>query len=186
MSGALAYATGIAISPVAIAATLLLLTCRRAVTNAISFLVGSTVGVAALVVAFVLLVNSAGLSDSNPLWIAVAELALGAGFLLAVAVIWWRRHERSSDAPPWVDAIGGFTSTRSAGLGVVPSGAYPKVIALSLSAALSQALYLTMPSRASSLLVAFRGRLARHETAILMVVGLIIGATFLTDALDGL
>jgi hypothetical protein len=193
---------------------LLLLTGRRAVANAFSFLVGWTAGVAAGIFPFVLLVNAVGLSDSDPLWIALAELAIGVGFLLAVGAVWRHRHERQV-SPPWVAAVDSFTTTKSAGLGVVLSGANPKVVALSLGAALSLAqanataaatagtvglycaigatgvlvplsLYLAMPRRASSLLVGFRVLLARHETAILMGVGLVIAATFLTDGLNGL
>ena len=215
MRGALLYATGIAISPIAILATLLLLTCRRAVANALSFLAGWTAGVAALILLFVLLVHGMGVSDSDPLWIALAELAIGAGFLLAVGAVWRHRQERRRESPPWVAAIDSFTTARSVGLGVVLSGANPKVVALSLGAALSLAqanasaavtaetvglycaigaagvlvplsLYLAMPTRASSLLAGLRALLARHETAILMVVGLVIAATFLVDGLNGL
>jgi hypothetical protein len=215
MQEALVYAIGIAISPIAIAATLLLLTCRRAVANVISFLVGWTVGVAVVIVLFIVLVNSVSLSDSDPVWIALTELAIGAGFLLAVAAVWRNRHERQSGSHSWVAAVDSFTTARSAGLGVVLSGANPKVVALSLGAALSLAqaeasaavtaetlvlycaigaagvlvplsVYLTMPGHASSLLAAFRVRLVRHETAILMALGLVISAAFLSDGLDGL
>lgn len=215
MREALVYAIGIAISPIAIVATLLLLTCRRAVANTVSFLVGWTVGVAAVISLFVVLVNGVGVSDSDPLWIALTELVIGAGFLLAVGAVWRHRHERRADSRPWVAAVDSFTTARSAGLGVVLSGANPKVVALSLGAALSLAqtnasaavtaetlvlycaigaagvlvplsLYLTVPRRASSLLAGFRVWLARHETGILVILGLVIGAAFLTDGLEGL
>lgn len=215
MREALVYAVGVAISPVAIVATVLLLTCRRAVANAISFLIGWTTGVAAAIFLFVVLVNSIGLTDSNPRWISVTELVVGGGFLLAVLAVWRQRHQRQPGSPPWVESVDGITTARSAGLGVVLSGANPKVVALSLGAALSLAqaeadaavtaetvalycaigaagvlaplcLYLAMPSRAPSLLGALRSWLGRHETAILMIFGLLLSATFLADGLDGI
>jgi hypothetical protein len=90
---------GIVILAVAVAvavATMLLLTCHRAVANALSFLAGWMVGVAAVIFLLVLLVNGLGLNDSDPLWIALVELAIGAGFLLAVGAVWRHRHERAA------------------------------------------------------------------------------------------
>jgi hypothetical protein len=114
-----------------------------------------------------------------------------------------------------VSAVDSFTTARSAGLGVVLSGANPKVVALSLGAALSLAqaeagamvtvetvvlycaigalgvltplsVYLVLPRSAPFWLGRFRVFLGRYEAAILMVVGLLIGATFVTDGLDSL
>ena len=212
---ALVYAVGVALSPVAIAATLLLLTCRRAVANAFSFLIGWTLGVALAIFVLVVLVNSTGLTGSDPLRMAVAELVIGLGFLVAALAVWRQRHRSSIDTPPWVAAVDSFTTVRSAGLGVVLSGANPKVVALSLGAALSLAqaeanaavtseaivlycaigtlgvltplsVYLALPGHAPSWLGRLRVFLSRYETAILVVVGLLIGATFVTDGLDSL
>jgi hypothetical protein len=46
------------------------------------------------------------------------------------------------------------------------------------------AIYVAAPARAAPVLGRFRGWLARHETNALVVVGLIIGALFLSDGLD--
>ncbi len=112
MREALVYAIGIALSPVAIAAVLLLLTCRRAVANAVGFLAGWTIGVATLFFGFVVIVGKAGLTDSDPLWIAVAELALGTVFLVATMLLWKRRHRRSELDASWVAAVDSFTTAR--------------------------------------------------------------------------
>lgn len=215
MSEALVYAVGVALSPVAIAASLLMLTCRRAVANTIAFVIGWTAGVAAAILVLVVLVSNAGLTDSDPRWIAVTELVIGVGFLVAALAVWRRRHRRAVDARPWVAAVDGFSRTKSAGLGVVLSGANPKVVALSLGAALSLAqaeanaavtaqtlalycaigaagvltplsIYLALPTRAPSWLGRFRLLLGRYEAGILTLLGFLIGATFITDALDSL
>ncbi len=215
MREALVYAVGVAISPVAVAAVLWLLTCPRAVANAISFLVGWTFVVAAATVVLVLLVDQAGLTDSDPLWISLAELVIGAAFLLAGLAVWRQRHDRQPGSVPWVSAVDAFTMARSAGLGVVLSAANPKVVALSLGAAFALmqadteagvaaktivlysvigaagvsipvALYLSAPHRVSSLLARLRSWLSRHETTILTTLGVLIGATFLVDGLDNL
>ena len=216
MREALVYAVGIAVSPVAIAAVLLLLSCRHAVRNAVSFLLGWTVGVAAATVVLVALVNQTGITDSNPEWIAISELTIGAGFLLAaLAVLWRRRHSRDELSPPWVDAVDRFTTARSTGLGLVLSGANPKVVALSLGAALSLsqahagtaltattvllfaaigtagasvplALYLAAPVRAELVLARMRAWLGRRETIVLVMTGVLVSVLFTADGLRGI
>jgi len=57
---ALVYAVAVAVSPVPIGATLLLLTCPRREANGLSFLAGWVVGVGTLAVLFVVLVEASG------------------------------------------------------------------------------------------------------------------------------
>lgn len=215
MDEALPYALGVAISPVPIAATLLLLTCPQAVANASSFLAGWVVGIALAAMLFVLLVSEAGLTDSDPAWIAVAELVLGVAFLASACVLWLRRHRRGMRDAAWIPRIDDLTTARSAGLGAVLAGANPKVAVLALGAALALAqadadsrtttqavvlftavgamgilaplaIYLAAPRRAQSVLGRMRARLARHDTYVLVVVGLLVGVLFLSDAAKGL
>jgi threonine/homoserine/homoserine lactone efflux protein len=208
---ALPYAVGVAISPIPIAAVLLLLTCKSALAKGFSFLGGWVVGVAVPMLLFVVLVDRAGVTDSDPVWIVVAELAIGVAFLLAAAAVWTRRQRRR-ERDPWADSIDSFTSVRSAGLGIALSGANPKVVALSLGAALAVAdsgaatagavagytavgavgvlvplaLYLAAPVRAQSALRRMRAWLARHEVTVLALLGLLLGALFLRDGVAGL
>lgn len=215
MREAVPYAVGVALSPIPIAAVLLLLTCRHAVANGLSFLGGWVVGVTVPTALLVFLVEQAGVTDSDPVWLAVAELAIGAIFLLAAVVVWSRRHRHAQRELPWVESVDHITSGRSAGLGVVLSGANPKVVALSLGAALALAesgagagravegvalftaigafgvsvplaLYLATPSRADSALRRLRAWLGRHESAVLAVVGVLLGVLFVRDGLTGL
>jgi hypothetical protein len=209
---ALPYAVGVAISPIPIAAVLLLLTCRSALAKGFSFLGGWIVGVASPMLVFVLLVEEAGVADSHPTGIAVAEIALGAAFALAGIAVWRRRHRRRETDASWVDSIESFTGARSAALGVALSGANPKVVALSLGAALAVAesgagtagavasytavgavgvlvplvLYTAAPDRAQSALRRLRAWLARHEATVLALLGLLLGALFLRDGIGGL
>jgi hypothetical protein len=67
MRETLPYAVGVAISPVAIATTLLLLTSRGAMANGISFLMGWALGVAVPVLVFIVIVSQTGISDSDPI-----------------------------------------------------------------------------------------------------------------------
>ena len=209
------YALGVAVSPVPIAATLLLLTSTRAVANGVSFLGGWVVGVAIPTMVFVLVVSGAGVTDSDPAWISVAELVLGIGFLAGAAVLWSRRYRRSPHDPAWLTRVDDFTTAGSAGLGVVLAGANPKVLALALGAALALAqadadagtstqavalftlvgalgvfaplaVYLAAPARARTVLTRLRAWLARHETRVLAVLGVLIGVLFLSDAATGL
>lgn len=208
------YAVGVAVSPVPIAATLLLLSTPRAFANGFSFLAGWMAGVALPAALLVVLMSAAGLTDADPVWIALAELTLGVGFLTAAAVLWSRRNRWAPEDAPWVSKIDGFTSARSGALGVMLSGA-PKVVALALGAALALAqadadarsatqavalfaavgamgvlvpvlLYAAAPGRARRALGRMRAWLGRHETRVLVVLGLLIGALFLGDAAKAL
>jgi hypothetical protein len=209
---ALPYAVGVALSPVPIAAILVLLTCRRAVRNGLSFLLGWTLTVAALVFVLYQLADGAGVSDSDPVWIAVVDLVFGAAFLLATFGVWRRRPERTVS---WLAAVDDIGTGRSAALGVVLSGANPKVLALSLGAALALAqaevgaaataqavvlfaaigaigvlvplgIYVAAPGRSGSVLVRLRAWLERRETAVLVALGLVVGGLFVLDGLSRL
>lgn len=215
MREALPYAVGVALSPVPIAAILLLLTTRRATTLGLAFLVGWLVGVAAVAAALVLVVGGASVDDSDSVWIALGELLVGAAFLLAALALWSRRDRRSAFDRPWVSTVDSFTTLRSAGLGLVLSGGNPKVVGLSLGVALALAeagaststaaagvavftvvgavgvvapiaAYAAVPARAESLLRQGRDWLERHERIVLVVLGVLIGTLFLADGVVSL
>jgi len=207
----LVYAVGVAVSPVPIASTLLILTCRRARTNAVSFAAGWVVGLSAAAATFVVLVQASGLTDSSPAWIAIPELSVGAAFLAGAAVVWRGRHKRAG----WIQTVDDFTAAGSARMGMVLSGANPKVLALSLGAAVALAesdpapaltastvvlfvaigaagvlipfaVYLVFPSRVAPVLSALRAWLVRYEAPVLFVLSVAIGATFVTSGVGAL
>ena len=90
---ALAYAIGIAVSPVAIGSIVLLLSRPTPLRVAAAFAAGWISGVGAQVVILATAVNSADITDTDPTALALAELTIGVCFLIATARIWQRRRE---------------------------------------------------------------------------------------------
>jgi Sap, sulfolipid-1-addressing protein len=208
------YALGVAVSPIPIAAILLILSSRGASANAMSFAAGWIAGLTTSALVFTVLVNGLDVTDSAPVWISVADLILGVAFLAVAARVWfWWRPLRSS--PAWLDVVDRFTPVRSAIFGGVLSGANPKVLALSLGAAISVArartdtwvtvaavalfvaigatgvlvpiaAYIACPTQGGARLASLRRWLARHERVVLAVLSLAIGGFFLQDGIDSL
>lgn len=215
MREALVYAVGVAISPVPIASMLLVLTTTHAQTNGAFFAGGWVAGLGFVAILFVLVVERSGISDSDPLWIAVPELAIGLAFLAATVTLLVRSRRRAADAKSWVVALDRVSRAGAAGLGAFLSAANPKVVALALGAALSLAeadaststtastvalftaigttgvalplaLAVAFPARASHALSQLRSWLERNEHRVLIVLGLVISAAFLRDGLSAL
>ena len=214
MSEALPYSLGIALSPVPIGASVLLLSCRDGLAKGASFALGWVAGLAAVAVVMKLLVDWADLSSSDQLWISAPELLLGIAFLTVSVAIWvWRDRRRSS--PAWLDAVEHFTRIRSAGAGIVLSALNPKVAALTLGAILALAqvdagnsetlwtlvlfvaigtlgvaipvlLARATPNRTTAVLTRLHPWLERHDAAVLIVLGLVVGVIFVVDGLRGL
>jgi threonine/homoserine/homoserine lactone efflux protein len=209
------YAGGVAVSPVPVAAAIAVLTGSRAIANGSWFLAGWTFGVFSVAALFAVLVDRAGVSDANPRWIAIAEVALGAAFVAAGLLLWFRRRNQRERAVPWLNAADALSRSRSSTLGVLLSAGNPKVLALALGAALALAdqdanlattaqavvlftaigalgvalplgLRALFPRTAARLLARLRIWLGEHETAILVPLGLVIGAVFLRDGLSSL
>jgi hypothetical protein len=208
------YALGVAISPIPIGATLIILTSRVAVANAVSFAAGWIVGLSISAVTFTVIVTGLNVTNSGPAWISLAELVMGLGFF-AVAGRLWLRSRPDRLQPYLLDQVDRFTYRRSATLGTLLSCANPKVMALSLGAALSIAgvranalvtlsevalfvvigaagvlapiaAYLALPRRGAATLAALRGWLARHERTVFTVFALAIGAFFIRNGIDSL
>jgi threonine/homoserine/homoserine lactone efflux protein len=214
LSQALPYSLGIALSPVPIGASILLLSCRDGLAKGTSFALGWIAGLTAVAIVLELLVDWADLSSSGQLWIAVPELVLGVGFLAVSAAIWLGRGRRRS-TPAWIDTVERFTRGQSAGVGAVASAANPKVAALTLGAvlALTQTdagtsetawtlvlfvaigtlgvaipvlLARATPNRTAAALTRLHPWLERHDAAVLIVLGLVVGVIFVVDGLRGL
>jgi hypothetical protein len=207
---ALAYAAGVALSPVAIASSVLLLSSPGGALKAAAFALGWLAGLLAMETMLAVLVDRADLSDADPLWIAVPELALGVAFLAAAAAVLLRGGTRSGQ-PAWLAAIDRLTPIGSGGLGIAAAGANPKIVALALGAALALAeadastsesivvlalfaaigtlgvalplgVHVAARDRSEQVFGAMRNWLARHDRAVLGVVGLVLGVVFLLDA----
>ena len=215
MREASVYAIAVALSPVPIGAVVLLLTSPEREAKGLSFLAGWVVGVGALALLFVVLVEATGISDADPLWLALAEISLGVVFLVVAVALWLLRDRRGGRTAPWIDAIDNLTASRSGGLGVFLAGANPKIAALSLGAALSLAktdasattvavsaalftaigtlgvaaplaIHLAAPTRTEPVLLRLRSWLGTHETAVLVVLGLVVGGLFCREGVAAL
>ena len=64
--------------------------------NGLAFLAGWTLTVAALAFVLFELADGAGISDSDPAWIAAVDLVLGVLFLVATLTVWRRRRAPSA------------------------------------------------------------------------------------------
>lgn len=137
----LAFAVGVAISPIPIIAVILMLATPRARSNGPAFLLG-WVGGLTIVGTVVLLVSSGGdaSSQGQPAdWVNVLKLVLGV-VLLLVAVKQWRGRPRGGEEPQmpkWMKSIDGFTPGKAAGFGALLSSANPKNLLLVVGAAAS-------------------------------------------------
>ena len=132
-------AVGVAISPLAIIAVILLLVTPRARTSGPAFLVGWLLGLAAVGAIVLVVVEPAGAtSASRPAtWASVLQLAIGV-LLLVFAVTQWRGRTvgaQGSATPKWMLAIDAFTAARAFLLGVVFAAVKPKNLLLTIAAA---------------------------------------------------
>ncbi|MDC3332548.1 GAP family protein [Ilumatobacter sp.] len=135
----LGFAVGIAISPIPIAAVILMLFSGRARINSVSFMVAWVAGIA-LVTTVVLLIPGLEADDSEPSdttgWI---KLALGALLFVAGARKWRTRPgpDDEVETPAWMAKIDDLKPGASFGLGFVMSTLNPKNLLLALSAGVS-------------------------------------------------
>ncbi len=126
-------AIGIALSPVPIAAVILMLFSSRARVNGPAFVLGWVTGLAVVGGAILLFGGDVAGSSSGPsnasLWV---KAILGA-LLLALGVKQWRDRSGPDEAPSvpkWMTSIDEFTAGKAFGVAVVLSGVNPKNLAL--------------------------------------------------------
>jgi hypothetical protein len=203
----IAPALGVAVSPLPVAAMLLLLGGERAVAKGAAFWLAWVAGVAVPTAAFVLLAGRLEGNEDAVRAIAVGEIAVG---ILLVAVV--LRHRlggvRAGAEPAWLQALDRAGTTRAAALAVLLSALNPKNLALMLSGSLlavetgdgefaALGFVLVAVSTVSALLGwrvlaarrsaaslgALRRLAVRHDGTIALVLGLLIGVYF---GLDGI
>jgi len=204
----LAPALGVAVSPLPVAAMLLLLGGERAVAKGAAFWLAWVAGVAVPTAAFVLLAGRLDGNEDAVRPIAVGEIAAG---ILLVAVVLRHRFGggvRAGAEPAWLQALDRAGTTRAAALALLLSALNPKNLALMLSGSLlaletgdgefaALGFVLVAVSTVSGLLGwrvlaarrsaaslgALRRLAARHDGTIGLVLGLLIGVYF---GLDGI
>jgi len=135
----LSYAVGVAVSPVPIAAVIVMLFTAKAKTNAPSFMFGWIVG---LLVAgsVVLLIPGIDVDSGEPTTTTgVIKGVLGL-LLLVVAIGAWRKRPgpgEMAEAPGWMNAIDEFGIGKSFGMGFLLSALNPKNLLLVVAAAVA-------------------------------------------------
>ena len=211
----LAYAVGVAVSPIPIIAVILTLFSQRAKVNGPVFVVGWAVGLGAVVTAAFLIADSLDVGTSATADDGVAWVRLGLGVLLLVAAVrkWRGRSETAEKTPGWMASIDGATPPKAFGLAVLLS-ANPKNLALALGAATGVA-QLAAPTgtvavallafvvvgsasvtiavvydvvggdRARSTLDEAKAWLAVHNGAVMAVLFLVFSAVLISQGLSG-
>ena len=135
----LPLALGVAISPVPIIATILMLLAPQARGTSIGFLAGWVAGIVVATALFTTIASSAGLDDGSSSsstassWIKVVLGVL----LLLFAVRQWRHRPRPGEdaaLPKWMAAIDSFTPAKALGLGFLLSAINPKNLLMCVAA----------------------------------------------------
>lgn len=133
----LAYAIAIAVSPIPIAALLLMLVTKKARINAPLFLLGWVAGIS-IVGVVVFLIPGLEASQGEPsTTVGVVKALLGLLLLLAGIQSWRTRPKagETAEPPAWMERIDGFGGASALGIGVVLSGANPKNLLLAVAGA---------------------------------------------------
>jgi hypothetical protein len=131
----LPFAVGIAISPMAIVAVVLMLVSARAKTNGIAFILGWVVAIAAIGTVVLAIGGSAGMTDddgSPSSTSSTLKLILGL-LLVVVALRHWRGRphgEEEPAVPKWMGAIDALSPIKAAGAGVALAVVNPKNLIL--------------------------------------------------------
>ncbi len=135
----LSLGVGVALSPVAIIAVVLMLGTPRARANGPAFVLGWVLGLTVAGTVILLVSSGASASDEgDPAgWVGVLKIALGVLLLLVAARTWQvrPRGDRETELPKWMQTIDKFTAGKSIGLGALLSGVNPKNLLLTVGAA---------------------------------------------------
>ncbi len=135
----LPLAVAIAIFPIPIVASVLLVGSDHGRTKGAAFALAWCVGLAAVGAIVLLLAGAADASkeDGSATWVSLLLLVLGL-LLLAAAAKQWRGRPRTDEEAPtpgWMRTIDEFTITRAAGAGFALSALNPKNVLLTVAAA---------------------------------------------------
>jgi threonine/homoserine/homoserine lactone efflux protein len=210
-------AMGVALSPVPIISVILMLGTPRARRNGPAFAVGWVAGLVIVSVIVLLVTGDASDPDSSTTtgvnWV---QVAVGVLFLAMAAKQWKSRPKKGEEAeiPKWMATIDTFTPAKSLVLGAALSGANPKNLALTASAAASIAqaglsgaddaiaiavfviigsltvagpviYYVIAADKAAGPLASIKDFMTDHNAVIMMVVLLVLGAKVLGQGFAG-
>jgi threonine/homoserine/homoserine lactone efflux protein len=133
----LPYAVGVAVSPIPIAAVLLMLVTKKARTNGPLFALGWLAGLTAAGV-IVLLIPGLEPSQGEPSTAAGVVKGILGVLLLGVGVKAWTNRPVGGDVadpPGWMHKIDGFNGPKSLGMGFLLSALNPKNLLLTVGGA---------------------------------------------------
>jgi Sap, sulfolipid-1-addressing protein len=159
ISEVLTFAIGVAMSPLAVIAVILVLVSRRARTNGSLFLLGWVLALA--LVSGVVYAVSHDAYEADPSaasdGIAWGLVALGAVLLVMALRSWHRRPSPGSapELPTWLASADDLTPPRAFGLAVLFAGVKPKNLILTVGAAGGLARLDLSPSEAATALAVF-------------------------------
>ena len=135
----LSFGVGVALSPVAIIAVVLMLATPDGRVNGLAFMAGWIFGLAAAGTILLLAASGAEASSSGAPqeWVSFVKIALGVLLLLLAARQWRGRPQGDAqpELPAWMKTIDTFTPPKAFGLGILLSAANPKNLILLVGAA---------------------------------------------------
>ena len=178
---ALGYAVGIAVSPIPIAAVILMLFSERARSNSVAFMVAWVLGIG-LVTTAVVLIPGLEASDSEPSTLTGWIKAVLGIMLVLLAVKQWKSRPGPDDEPKtpgWMGKIDTMKSGGSFGLGFLLSALNPKNLLLAAAAGATIGSLEMTTSETVATVVLFT--VVAAATVIVPVVGYLIAG----DRLDG-
>jgi hypothetical protein len=139
ISEVLTFAVGVAISPAAIIAVILMLFSRRARINGPLFLLGWVVALGVLVAVVYAISDqiNAGTSDTSSDSVSWLKIGLGVSFLFLARRDWRKGRKPAAEraTPKWMARIDALTPAEALGLGALLGAVNPKNLALSIGAA---------------------------------------------------
>lgn len=208
----LPLALGIAISPIPIIAAILMLFSADAGRTSTGFLIGWVLGIVLATGLFTVLSGSLGASD-QPTGVSWAKVGLGV-VLMAAGVRQWRARNEAKGPPKWMTAIDGMTVVQALGLGFALAAINPKNLLMAVAAgvaigagglsvaddivaiaiftviaastvAIPVVAYAVAKDRMSAPLDDARSWLQDHNTAVMAVLFVVIGAVLIGKGIGG-
>jgi len=180
-------AVGVILSPLPVAAVILMLFSPRARSNGLSFLGGWLAGLATVGALTLALASSQDVEAGGApaRWALALKLLLGAG-LVFLAYRSFEKRPRQGEEPPlpeWMKAVDSFTPARALGLGALLSGVNPKNLILTVSAMAGVALAGLPAGQSVAVLIVFV--LVGSVGVAAPVIYALAGGQSARDTLDG-
>jgi hypothetical protein len=172
-----AIALAIAASPFPIIPAILLLFTPHPRTTTGGFLLGWVLGIVVATTTFAAVVAFVEPRDATPAWFSWARIGLGF-FLILVGVWQWVTRREKTSAPAWMQSINDATPARALRLGLLLSGANPKVLLLAAAGGLE--IDSTGLSRAgAAVAIALFAAVAASTVSVPLVLYAVIGERML-------